>query len=109
MKDDQIVELFSKWQTRLKLNHWDLKLGIVNSGELSDDAGGYAKTDFQYLNAEIQIARNDNKRDLTHMVIHELLHLHLAGLNIIEGTPAHMAEEQAIQILSRVIFDGYEK
>jgi len=114
MKDDQITKLVSKWQTRLKLDHWDVKLKIVASSALLDGNVGIAEYDYKYLNATIKLARNEkngvprSKAELTHSAIHELIHLHLAGLNVINGTPEHTAEEQAVEILSRVIMEGYE-
>lgn len=114
MKDDQITKLFSKWQTRLKLDHWGVTLKIVASSALLDGDVGRAEYDYKYLNATIKLARNENgvprsKAELTHSAIHELIHLHLSGLNVIAETPEHTAEEQAIEILSRVIMEGYKK
>jgi len=113
MKDEQITKLVSKWQTRLKLDHWDVKLKIVNSSELMDGNVGSANYNYKYLQATIKLVRNHdgvprNKAQLTNTAIHELMHLHLSGLDIIAGTPEHTAEEQAIEILSRVIMEGYE-
>jgi len=59
MKDEQITKLVSKWQTRLKLDHWDVKLEIVASSTLLDDAVGRADYDYKYLNATIKLARNE--------------------------------------------------
>lgn len=114
MKDAQITKLVSKWQTRLKLNHWDVSLKIVASSALLDDSVGKVDYDYKYLNATIKLARSANgvsrsKAELTQTTIHELIHLHLSGLDVIAGTPEHTAEEQAIEILSRVIMEGYEK
>lgn len=114
MKDEQIAKLFSKWQTRLKLDHWDVTLKIVNSSELPDGAGADVTYDYKYLFSTIRLARDSaggnpvHKIDLALRIIHELIHLHLSGFDIIAGTPEHLVEEQAIQILSRVIFKGYE-
>jgi len=114
MKDEQITKLVSKWQTRLKLDHWDVKLKIVNSSELDDGAGAEVTCNYEYLFATIRLARNSaegnpvHKIELTLSIIHELIHLHLSGLGIIAGTPEHTVEEQAAQILSRVIMAGYE-
>lgn len=114
MKDGQIHKLFLKWKTRLKLDHWDVKFEVVDTSVLDAGSGGNAECDFEYLMSTIQIARNSSegnpvhKIDLALGIIHELLHLHLSGLKAICGTPEHTAEEQAIQILSRVIMEGYE-
>ncbi len=113
MKNEQIAKLFSKWQTRLKLDHWDVKLKVVASSALLDGDVGRAEYDYKYLHATIKLARDENgvprsKAELAHSAIHELIHLHLSGLDIIAGTPEHTAEEQAIEILSRVIMEGYE-
>jgi len=114
MKDDQIHKLFSKWQTRLKLDHWAGKLKIVNSSELDAGAGADVTYNYKYLFFTIRLARNSpegnpvHKIDLALSIIHELIHLHLSGLDIIAGTMEHTVEEQAAQILSRVIWEGYE-
>jgi len=115
MKDEQITKLVSKWQTRLKLAHWDVKLEILDHDNFIDGVTGDVTYDYKYLNATIRLARNlsggvlMSRAKLTHNAIHELLHLHLVGLNIANETPEHTVEEQAIQILSRVILEGYEK
>lgn len=105
MNDDQIRKLCSKWQTRLKLDHWDVTL------ELYEDLGNNAASithDYKYLNANIKLLKNRSKKELANSIIHELLHLHLAGLNVVLESSEDMAQEQAIQILSRVILEGYE-
>jgi len=114
MKDEQITKLFSKWQTRLKLDHWDVELEIINDSELPFGGEGQVDFNLTYLTATIRLAKNHSggiprsKKKLTQAAIHELIHIHLAGLNTISGTRERTAEEQAVQILSRVIMEGYE-
>ena len=86
MKDDQIHKLFSKWQTRLKLDHWDVELEILNDGELPLGGDGEVDINLTYLTATIRLARNHyggiprSKKELSQAAIHEIIHIHLPRL-----------------------------
>lgn len=103
-----IKALVAEWQKILKLEHWEITISVVPSKEFK---AGHADIDvnFMYFIADMRIANiKFSQEALDKLIIHELLHVHLAGMNILIGTPEHTAEEQAVQIISRVIYDGYK-
>lgn len=114
MDDSSIKVLVKKWQTRLKLDHWSVTLELVKSPKNLDGRVSDCSFNYKYLTATVRLAKKTSagnavgKHDIIKNLIHELLHLHTAGMNIIIDTPEHTAEEQAIEILSRVIKEAYE-
>jgi hypothetical protein len=108
----EVVFLISKWQRILKLQHWHINVKVCDPG-IGDTSNADVDADATYLVADIRVFRRaEGSKELTeeqlnNTIIHELLHLHTAGLGVVIGTPQHVAEEQAIQILSRVIWEGY--
>ena len=108
MTDEKIKALVKKWQTRLKLDHWDVRVKVVVPSKFRNGNCGDVNYDCEYLNATIRLSRDLSRAELPQIAIHELLHLHLAPMGVVDGTPEHKAEEQAAQILSRVIKEAYE-
>lgn len=107
----KVSSLVAIWQDRLTLNHWEIHLSVLDS-DPGEEHTGYIKGDLTYLHAHLKIFKPRphelfTAEILDKVIIHELLHLHFMGMGVIIGTPEHMAEEQAAQILSRVIWESY--
>jgi hypothetical protein len=79
----RLEELIDKWQDILRLRDWDLKLKIVeNEWRKSGDI----KIDMDDKKAVMLINDNPKSTNLEELVVHELLHLKLWGMDqMLEG------------------------
>ncbi len=79
MNCDDAPRLLDKWQKQLKLSDWDIRLHFVKTpwrktGDIKIDADG--------RNAVLMINACDPKQtNMEELVIHELLHLKLYGMD----------------------------
>lgn len=83
INEEVIIEYLNKWQDILRLRDWDIKLHIVeNTWRKSGDI----KIDEDDKKAIILINSNPKSTNLEELVVHELLHLKLWGMDqMIEG------------------------
>lgn len=83
INEEVIIEYLNKWQDILRLRDWDIKLHIVeNTWRKSGDI----KIDDDDKKAIILINSNPKSTNLEELVVHELLHLKLWGMDqMIEG------------------------
>ncbi|MCB2299474.1 hypothetical protein [Clostridium tagluense] len=73
-----LEEIMSKWKNILRLNDWDLHLKIV---EKEWRKSGDIKIDTSNRNAVMLINKNPKCTNLEELVVHELLHLKLWGMD----------------------------
>jgi hypothetical protein len=79
----RLEELIKKWQNILRLRDWDIKLKIV---ETEWRKSGDIKIDMDDKKAVMLINDNPKSTNLEELVVHELLHLKLWGMDqMIEG------------------------
>lgn len=79
----RLNELLIKWQDILRLRDWDIKLKIV---ETEWRKSGDIKIDMDDKKAVMLINNNPKSTNLEELVVHELLHLKLWGMDqMIEG------------------------
>ncbi|MCB2313663.1 hypothetical protein LGL55_23040 [Clostridium tagluense] len=74
----KLEEIMSKWKNILRLNDWDLHLKIV---EKEWRKSGDIKIDTSNRNAVMLINNNPKCTNLEELVVHELLHLKLWGMD----------------------------
>lgn len=80
---NRLEELIKKWQDILRLRDWDIKLKIV---EKEWRKSGDIKIDMDDKKAVMLINNNPKSTNLEELVVHELLHLKLWGMDqMIEG------------------------
>lgn len=80
---NRIEELIIKWKDILKLRDWDIKLTIV---EKEWRKSGDIKIDMDDKKAVMLINNNPKSTNLEELIVHELLHLKLWGMDqMIEG------------------------
>jgi len=78
-----LEELITKWQEILRLRDWDIKLKIV---ETEWRKSGDIKIDMDDKKAVMLINNNPKSTNLEELVVHELLHLKLWGMDqMLEG------------------------
>ena len=75
---DKIQELIEKWQDILRLRDWDIRVRIV---ETEWRKSGDIKMDMDDKKAVILINNNPKSTNLEELVVHELLHLKLWGMD----------------------------
>jgi hypothetical protein len=74
----KLEEIMNKWQNVLRLNDWDLHLKIV---EKEWRKSGDIKIDTSNRKAVMLINNNPKCTNLEELVVHELLHLKLWGMD----------------------------
>ena len=79
----KLEELLNKWQDILRLRDWDIKLQIVDKEWRKS---GDIKIDIDDKKAVMLINNNPKSTNLEELVVHELLHLKLWGMDqMLEG------------------------
>ncbi|WP_055667729.1 hypothetical protein [Desnuesiella massiliensis] len=79
----KLEELLNKWQDILRLRDWDIKLKIVDKEWRKS---GDIKIDMDDKKAVMLINNNPKSTNLEELVVHELLHLKLWGMDqMLEG------------------------
>lgn len=78
--DENLIEKYlRKWQERLRLKDWDIKLQLINQ---EWNKTGDIKIDMTDKKAIVMINNyNPKKNNLEPVIIHELLHLKLWGMD----------------------------
>ncbi|WP_069650098.1 hypothetical protein [Caloranaerobacter ferrireducens] len=80
---NKLEKLINKWQEILRLRDWDIKLKIVDTEWRKS---GNIKIDMDDKKAVMLINSNPKFTNLEELVVHELLHLKLWGLDqMLEG------------------------
>lgn len=91
LTESQLARLVSTWQTRLRLEDWDIRVQIVDPRTSPDEA---ADVTWKYhkKTATIRIASDaKTQKELTDSIFHELLHLHFWWADT-EGTKSDLLE-----------------
>lgn len=79
----KLEELLNKWKDILRLRDWDIKLEIVDKEWRKS---GDIKIDMDDKKAVMLINNNPKSTNLEELVVHELLHLKLWGMDqMLEG------------------------
>lgn len=79
----KLEELIIKWQDILRLRDWDIKLKVVDKEWRKS---GDIKIDMDDKKAVMLINNNPKSTNLEELVVHELLHLKLYGMDqMLEG------------------------
>ncbi len=73
-----VAEYLDKWQSVLRLRDWDIKARIVKA---SWRKSGDIKTDLDDKKAVLLVNRSPKCENLEELVVHELLHLKLYGID----------------------------
>jgi len=75
---NKLEELLNKWQDILRLRDWDIKIHIV---EKEWRKSGDIKIDMDDKKAIMLVNSNPKSNNLEELVVHELLHLKLWGMD----------------------------
>jgi hypothetical protein len=75
---EDVTEYLGKWQSVLRLRDWDIIVKIVKT---SWRKSGDIKIDLDDKKAVLLVNHSPNRENLEELVVHELLHLKLYGLD----------------------------
>lgn len=114
--EEDFTNQMQVWQKRLRLSDWEVQLRVCRLNEMpSPDCVGaiimygerkvavlkmLAPNDIPLLDDSF-IDKEPYNYDMT--IVHELLHLHFFPFQVDDETPAGMAQEQAINCISRAL------
>lgn len=107
MTIEELRERCTVWQERLRLQDWDVDLRVVRQWEVPNSFGT-CSTHREKRHALIKVLDTVDDGDPAdteeyepeRTLIHELLHLHFDPFAAKDGTPAEIAQHQAIYALS---------
>jgi hypothetical protein len=119
MTEKALQRLSQIWQRRLRLQDWNLRVRLVRSyhSAMPDDSCGTVNIEWRQKEATIYVLdpgdidpeqlKSWPRQDAESILVHELVHLHFAGLRIAPGTAEHDLEEQAILALEEALITAY--
>jgi hypothetical protein len=107
--EDQIREKCAEWQRILRLQDWIVSVSIVRERDMGmENTMGTINPTLEKRMAKIRILDPVDyppglmePQDMELTLVHELLHLHLWFFTESLEGPLHVAEEQAIEAISR--------
>jgi hypothetical protein len=108
------------WQRKLRLQDWNVKVSLLRLNEMPDqECIGAILPMIERKDANMMLLSpmdvpllsshylNDEEVNYGLTIVHELLHLHLAAFTQTLTPDQTVAEEQAINALSRAFIDAY--
>ncbi len=113
MKQSDLVDLTAKWQARLRLRDWNIKLKLVSSMDLDLSVLAEISWQSQFKRATIYllnpkyIDREDVKKVVEDAIVHELLHLHFIPFRP-EDEKGKDDMEVAINMIADALLNGVE-
>lgn len=93
-------------QSRLKLNHWDLRVRFGKPAEMTSSDGsvcdGFIHWQSEYRIANMVISREQTRRNMQETIMHETVHLLLEGHQSVPSvySPAY---EFGLNVLSELL------
>lgn len=116
MSKRKAKKLLAKWQKRLRLQDWDVRIRFVNDQDLDSECVAKCVRHKQKKAAHIVWRRKGNeprdswpKDNDEYVIVHELLHLHLWPVEPDTGNfedPAWIAIETTIHAIARALVYG---
>lgn len=97
-----------KWQERMRLVDWDVKVQWADKKDEADH-WGYVSKDLHAKTATIYICHPRNKdwqnadRDIETIIVHELGHLYCAPFDFKLASKNHVAEEVFVNHVARLL------
>lgn len=107
MTQAELESLCAKWQKRLRLQDWNVKVEVVRFFDIPEKLGE-AEIHNQRKEAVIRIIGESDRREqrdtpVEHTLIHELLHLHFEPF---WDQDKYTEMEQAINLITGALYDG---
>lgn len=106
----ELEEACAYWQNRLRLNSWDISIGICRQSDFNNkDAQGEVDYEIAAGTAIIRILDSLDfpdspfNQDMEVTLVHELLHLHFSAFEPEDGTLASTLMERTIERLAKTL------
>ena len=113
LTEDELRAHLVFWQRHLRLQDWDIKVVIVrasgmtskwNSGEMgTSECNKECKIEIMHPEDFQKDNLMQNLLDMEYVLVHELVHIHFEAFKTKEDTGERMAEEQAVNALSKAL------
>jgi hypothetical protein len=111
MTETELQALCEEWQGRLFLRDWTVLVRVVSPREAEDGSSGHIVVKECHRTASLCVSSDFVEVkdpalpwwDEEHLIVHELIHLTLWAFHIKPETPEGMAEEQAVNALTRAL------
>lgn len=105
LANPETVRMLDKWQKKLHLTQWDIKLT-----EMDFNAAGYVAFSAASLGAKMIINKQDKwtngePHDKEKSIVHELLHLQFSLFEPEEDTPEFCVWHQTIELMANLLVD----
>lgn len=117
--EEKVNKLIQAGIEIMSLRHWEIQFRVLHRGFMPSESDGYTVLNHSYLTASIDICEGLDDRRLTHVVLHEMVHVllspvdmaksymlaHIGGkLNLREEQQADQAQEMVCQLLARGLY-----
>ena len=121
--EEAVRDQCTYWQGVLRLQDWNIQCDVVRAHEMKGDRSPVAQCE-SYIRRKDAMVRvlhpmdlpavspyflNGEEKDYDLSLVHELLHLHFAPFQAEVDTAADLAQEQAIESISRAITKLYRE
>lgn len=108
MTQNQINKLTVKWQRRLRILDWTIKVEFVNESYFkSPSQTGETGIKSTFKDAEIKILSGLNNQKTELVLVHELVHVLFGGMYTPEGVP-ELLFETGIEGSARAFMEAYK-
>ena len=101
--EDQLQERLEYWKEKLRLQDWIISIKFASQEELTDSLSANVSYLLENKQARIKILKNEEfpddawfPHDMEWLLVHELLHLHIAPIEP-KNNSKYYAIEQAIE------------
>ncbi len=111
MTQQEIESLFREWQTRLKLNHWNIRVMWQTVWAAPNDPIAESEPDSMYDYAKVRLDTEleHRTRDFVEKtLIHELLHLHDRDRSNVLAQVEHCLNPDAFKLWEKIEYEMTE-
>lgn len=107
---DKLLTIIKHWQKILRLQDWDISVAILRRSDMAD-VNNLAQNAVWTTSkiSQIQVMHpedwplGNHKQDVEADIVHELIHLHLDGLNFKKGSVKWVQVEQSIECMTSAL------
>lgn len=108
--EDEALACIAKWQERLRLQDWHIYFSFKRQVDMLENSQAQIKWELKRKTAVLTLmdpidyhADHIQKQDHECSIVHELLHLHIAGVHELTDDLGELIEEQAINAISETL------